>query len=158
MLRAYGPPPDGFQPPLMASVIQIMETDEQAKDRQRLERYIDREALTSVMSNTKWEKLRALMIEESARRPAWRVRCLRDTREVEPQWDGDWHYHLPEFKHIEWLEIFPIQKERKGYLLPDKVTDYFVGLLKSNSIPFSIEGESLRIWGYLRPCQAVEFV
>ncbi|MGF2687284.1 DUF6678 family protein [Marinobacter sp. DUT-3] len=138
-----------------------METDEQAKDRQRLERYIARKALASVMSNTKWEKLRALMIEESDRRPVWRVRCLRDTREVEPQWDGDWYYHLPEFKHIEWLEISPIQKERKGYLLPDKVTDntdYFVGLLKSNNIPFSIEGESLRIWGYLRPGQAVEFV
>ena len=138
-----------------------METDEQAKDRQRLECYIARKALVSVMNNSKWEKLRSLMIDESARRPAWRVRCLRDTRESEVQWDGDWYYHLPEFKHIEWLEIYPVQKARRGYLLPDKVsdnTDYFVDLLKSNNIPFSIEGESLRIWGYLRAGQAVEFV
>ncbi|QUM89140.1 hypothetical protein HWV03_10190 [Moritella sp. 36] len=138
-----------------------METDEQLKDRERLERYIVRESLISVMNNTKWEKLRTLMLEEAERKPAWRVRCLRDKRKVEPQWDGDWFYHLPEYKHIEWLEIYPINKEHRGHVLPDKVTDnteYFVSLLKNNSIPFSIEGESLRIWGYQWPGQAVEYV
>ncbi|WP_330959328.1 DUF6678 family protein [Photobacterium sp. 53610] len=138
-----------------------MDTEDQLKDRRRLERYIISESLIKVMNNTKWEKLRTLMLEETERKPVWRVRCLRDKREVEPQWDGDWYYHLPEYKYIEWLEIYPINKEHRGNVLPDKVTDkteYYISLLKSNCIPFSIEGESLRVWGYQWPNQEIEFV
>jgi len=138
-----------------------MKTEDQFKDCERLERYIVRNSLISVMNNTKWEKLRTLMLEETERQPAWRVRCLRDKQETEPQWGGDWRYHLPEYKYIEWLEIYPINKERRGHVLPDRVTDnteYFTSLLKCRSIPFSIEGESIRIWGYQWPGQTVEFV
>ena len=76
-----------------------METEDQRKDRERLESYIKRESLCSIMNNTKWEKLRNLMLNECERKPAWRVKCLRDKREAEPQWDGDWYYHLPEYKY-----------------------------------------------------------
>ena len=138
-----------------------METEEQRKDSERLERYIVRESLISILNNTKWDKFVSLMLAESDRKPAWRVRCLRDQRTCEPQWDRDWNYHLPPYKYIEWLEIYPITTERLGYLLDDKTTvntQYFVELLKENNIPFSIEGESLRIWGYQWPGQSIIFV
>ena len=98
-----------------------METEDQRIDRKRLKRYIVRESLISIMNNTKWEKLRSLMLLESERKPAWRVRCLRDKRRIDPQWDGDWHYHLPDYKSIEWLEIYPINKEHIGHVLPRSI-------------------------------------
>ena len=101
------------------------------------------------------------MLNERERKPVWRAKCLRDVREEVPQWDGDWYYHLPEYKYIEWLEINPIHRERKGILLEDKVTDntnYLISLLKDNNIPFSIENECLRVWGYQRPGHAIKFV
>lgn len=139
----------------------MTETEEQTKDRHRMARYIAREELVSVMNQTKWERLQALMQQESYRRPPWRAYCLRDAEDLEPEWDYDWHYHLPPFKSIVWLEINPIQKERRGQLLPDKLTDntdYLTDLLKTHHIPFSIEGQSLRVWGYLKPGQAVSLI
>ena len=87
------------------------------------------------------------MLNERERKPVWRVKCLRDVKEEVPHWDGDWYYHLPEYKYIEWLEINPIHRESKSILLEDKVTDntnYLISLLKDNNIPFSIENECLR--------------
>lgn len=78
------------------------------------------------------------MLNERERKPVWRVKCLRDVREEVPQWDGDWYCHLPEYKYIEWLEINPIHRKRKGILLKDKVTDntnHLINILNDNRIP-----------------------
>jgi uncharacterized protein DUF6678 len=135
-----------------------METEDQKKDCERLHRYIVREQLVSHMNNTKWDKLRELMVELGNECPLYRVQCLR----APPAhgWDGDWYYHLPTYKSIEWLDIDPILRERRGQLLEDKKMDYtqrYVNLLKENHIPFSFEGEYIRIWGYQRLGQMIDF-
>ena len=135
----------------------MTETEDQKKDRERLVRYIAREQLVSVLNDTKWAKLRVLMLEFGYPRPRYRVRCLRETGEY---WDGEWYYHLPTYKYIEWLDIDPVVREIRGHLLEDKKTDYtqkLIDLLKGNHIPFSIEGTFIRIWGYQRPGQSIEF-
>lgn len=131
-----------------------MPTADQIKDAERLQRYIEREQLVSVMNNTKWSELRALMIDEASFSPRYRVKCLRTTDERPYYWGADWYHHLPTFKAIEWLEIDPVDRERKGHLVPDIVTDKrdeLEQLLGSRSIPFEWEGEFIRVYGYRRP-------
>lgn len=128
-----------------------MKTEEQKKDEKRLQSLIEREGLVSVMNNTKWENLRSSMLDLKDKAPMWKVTCLR-SKISESYWDGDWCHHLPTFKFIEYLDIDPIQKIRKGGLVEDEIdnTKLIINLLEKNLIPFSIEGKYLRIWGYTR--------
>ena len=135
-----------------------METENQKKDRERLDSYIVREQLISHMNNTKWDRLRELMVELGNERPLYRVKCLREP--PTQGWDGNWYYHLPTYKNIEWLDTDPILRERRGALLEDTKMDYtqtYVNPLNENHIPFSFEGEYIRIWGYQRPGQIIDF-
>ncbi|MFC1609731.1 DUF6678 family protein [Myxococcota bacterium] len=127
-------------------------TEEQNRDAGRLQRYIEREQLVSVMNDTKWRELQVVITEELSFRPRYRVKCLRGADDF--YWDTDWHTHLPTFKEIEWLEIDPICKERQGRLVPDIATDKSAeleSLLQSVSIPFERRDGLIRVYGYHRP-------
>jgi hypothetical protein len=139
--------------------MQEIETEEQKKDRERLDRYIVREQLVCVMNNTKWAKLRDLMVGLRDASPRYRIMCLRVDDERGCYWDGDWYYHLPLFKSIEWLDIDPIVRRSISPLREDKkdITQILVDLLRNNHIPFSMGKEYIRIWGYNRPGNAIEF-
>src|SRR5690349_6190172 len=100
-------------------------TPEQAKNAERLARYIEREQLVSLMNDTKWlETLQAL---EAI--PGFSVRFrFKDVRDPEPAvgfWDNGLPEHIPyPFKCIEWLEIDPVVRVRLGRLVDDKATDF----------------------------------
>jgi len=53
------------------------ETDDQKKDR-RLERYIVREQLVSIMNDTKWERLRQGLLHQLDFTPDWGEKYVRD--------------------------------------------------------------------------------
>jgi hypothetical protein len=128
-------------------------TEEQERDLRRLHRYVQRQQLVSVMNDTKWRELRQLMIERP-RRPKFRVQCLRSPPPNSASWDGDWHYHLPTFVWIEWLDIDPIYRIRRGHLVADDTIDLtteLIPLLEERSIPFEVEDSLIRIYGYRRP-------
>jgi hypothetical protein len=130
-----------------------MPTEDQKKNAERLRRYIQREQLASVMNDTKWRELRALMLEAASFSPRYRVKCLQEPSPPETAWDKDWRYHLPTFKTIEWLDIDPVQSDRKGRLVPAVQVDRTAeleALLGSRSIPFEHEGGFLRVYGYRR--------
>ena len=128
-------------------------TEEQRRDAERLDRYIAREQLASVMNETKWLELRHLMLTQAPFRPRWRTKCLRN--ESPSGWDSDRYYHLPQpFKVIEWLEIDPMQSTRIGHLVPDQQVDHrdaLLHLLASKSIPHEVANGYIKIRGYLRP-------
>ncbi len=136
-----------------------METEDQKKDRERLENYIRREQLVSIMNNTKWAELRELMLSLD-KKPRYRVQCSNADSIHSEAWDRDWYYHLPPYKAIEWLGIDPIITERRGHLLPDKLTnqlDAIVGKLSNKSIPYSMDNSRIRVWGYKRPGRTIDF-
>jgi len=47
-----------------------------------------------VMNNTKWEELRAAMLELGMPSPKWRTRIIGSG--VESGWDSEWFYHFKE--------------------------------------------------------------
>jgi hypothetical protein len=144
----------GFAQPLNGSIVgQTVMTEQQEKDLRRLRRYVQEEQLVSVMNDTKWRELRQIMIERP-RRPRYRVQSLLSPPANPDSWEGDWYYHLPTFVWIEWLDIDPIFRTRRGHLLEeDKVdlTGELVPLLEAQSIPFELGAPFIRIYGYRRP-------
>jgi len=131
-----------------------MPTEDQKKDTDRLERYIVRESLISIMNNTKWKELRNLILNNFSFSPKYRVKCLRQPGANECYWETDWQHHLPSpYKVIEWVDIDPIQYHHLGGLVDDireDKTEELSCLLRAKSIPFEVEGIYLRIYGYRR--------
>lgn len=118
--------------------------------------YINQHQLTSVMSFTKWRKLELALHEEPDFVPHVRYKLLED-EEPNPGFTPVWWHELLEIvESIEWLEIDPLKREHRGRLLPEKTTDftdYIDSQLHKYGIPYSREGQGVRIWGYLR-CDA----
>jgi hypothetical protein len=128
-----------------------MATQDQQKDAERLARHIQREQLVSSMSDTKWVELQAAMGKVAPCPPRYRVKCLRDAEPSPENWERDWRNHLPSFKTIEWVEIDPIHRKRRGQLLKDierDMTGDIVSLLHGHSIPFVHCTGRIRIYGW----------
>jgi hypothetical protein len=132
---------------------EISMTPEQKKDDERLQRYIEREQLCSVMNNTKWREMVEALQSIARFQVKFRVKCLRDAQPPLDYWQGSFPYHVPTFKVIEWLDINPLMKIHRGQLLDDEVidfTDQVISALELKNIPHLREDEAIRIWGYIR--------
>jgi hypothetical protein len=131
-----------------------MLTPEQTKDRDRLRRYIQREQLTSVMSDTKWRRLLAV-IDSLPFGVRFRCQDVREPVREQAGWDPD-RYHVfgGDLAGIEWLEINARFEIPRGQLVAPEVRDHSAELrqaLTAANVPFSIENGNVRVWGYTRP-------
>ena len=128
-------------------------TAEQQKDTERLQRYITREQLQSVLNATKWREAVAALRAIPDFTVRFRVKTVREAPPDPAFWEGSVPWHLPPPVTIEWLEVDPIQRIRRGILVPDIEIDRSVVIMQalhSIQVPFSREGNAIRIWGYLR--------
>jgi hypothetical protein len=117
--------------------------------------------LRSVMNDTKWRELIGAMRQLQDR--GWLLQHhAKDVRGPWPSprgWDGEWYYHLYPWKDLEWVDIKCSHREGPPYKGPIPLSDEeqrsvsaeIRATLKENSIPFSIEGGLVRVWGYTRP-------
>ncbi|HDX8444305.1 DUF6678 family protein [Aeromonas hydrophila] len=109
--------------------------------------------LSSVMNQTKWAKL----FQELAALHSLTI-CVRykqiDSDELfgfSPVW---WDQLLEQSAWIEWLDIDPIIREKRGRLMPDYKTDRsenIITILKRHNIHCSLESSYFRVWGYIVP-------
>jgi hypothetical protein len=135
-------------------------SEEQRIDYIRLKRYIEREQLRSVMSDTRWSK--AYKALQSI--PDFRVRFrVKDVRGDDPpgDWEGWFPLHVPPGPWIEWLDIDPFKRTYRGALIGDLLKDRSAEIenaLHTASVPFTRENGAIRIWGYTRPGASPEFV
>jgi hypothetical protein len=68
----------------------------------------DRAQYSSYANDTKWSELQHAMVCLHPRAPCFRVKPLN--WHGEPQWDGEWYYHLSsdyEWKDMEWVDLKP---------------------------------------------------
>jgi hypothetical protein len=130
-----------------------MATVEQLKDRERLRRHIEREALTAVMSNAKWGRLQRALAE-LAFPISFRRRDVRDVGPDPGYWDRDKAHVHGGLLSIEWLDISARHEQRRGQLVAptvhDRTGELRAALLAAN-VPFSVVERNVRVWGYLRP-------
>lgn len=116
---------------------------------------IERERLASCMNATKW---RELLLGEPLLPLAW-VKWINDS-ELREAFDRP--MLLGDAAWIEWLEFDPIETAWAGNLVGPRVvrdrTDEVLAALRAVSVPASMEGGRYRVWGYLRPGVAPEWV
>jgi len=127
-----------------------MELDTKSK----LKRYIESANITSVLNNTKWERL----FKELQKIEYTLDFQRKDLDEEEPDsdyWDGDLYHVLGGgWEHIEWLNIRALISHRKGALVKPDIEDntsLLLNALVQSGAPYCLHKKGVRIWGYLRP-------
>lgn len=132
-----------------------MHTRAQTHDLKRLQTCIEVKQVASCMNETRWAAALSAISSVPGYRPRFRVRILTDEHDPPADhWDDSFPWHVPTHVFIEWLELDPVVRTRRGQLLADSLEDFSAPLrvaLLVGRVPFSIEGGSIRIWGYLRP-------
>jgi len=114
-------------------------TAEQQKDDERRDRYIIREGLASVMNDTKWREVIAILKDVCCGSVKFQVKCIRDKEPPADHWDGSFPYHVPgPYKTIEWLKVRVPNTE-----------DLIIALTRA-SIPFDRIGDTIQLKGYTR--------
>ncbi|MGK0247888.1 MAG: hypothetical protein ACI910_000616 [Oleispira sp.] len=118
----------------------------------KLHRYIESENLTSVLNNTKWNRLFSELKS---------IGCYIDfqRKDIDEEftnpeyWCDDIYNIFAGWAHIEWLNIRALTVHLRGSLVKPKIEDNISLLLKaiSNSgVPYCKHGDGIRIYGYLR--------
>ena len=135
-------------------------TAEQQKDAERLERYILREGLGSVMSDTKWREAIQVLKDIMGFNVRFRVKVVRGAEPSADYWDGSFpeHFMSPSYKGVEWLEVKTFadlyeERPETGRHRTEKVVDYgdkLAEAFREKSIPFHQTTGIIRIQGYTR--------
>jgi len=98
----------------------------------------------SAMNDTKWRELCLAMYRLQGRKPRFKVKRLVGVED--DCWDSEWFHHPGPYFANEWLDIDPLRRE-------EEVT----ALLRRHGVPFSREGDYLRVWGYYLPSSPPRF-
>jgi hypothetical protein len=132
------------------------------EDLQRLRQYVAEHGLTSCMNDTKWREAISALRGIPGFYVRFRARSVRDGLDEVPSTQSSFPWHVPSpHAHLEWLEVDPIVRTRRGALIADDTRDFTAAViqsLKTAGVPISLEGGLIRIWGYLRPGSAPRFL
>jgi hypothetical protein len=105
--------------------------------------------MIGVMSNTKWEELRAAMYALGRARLQFRIKDL-DANEP-GAWDGEWFYHFrgSGYVTIEWVELRTPDPEQRN-----AVRD----CLRDIHVPGAETAEGFRVVGWVRSSESVAYI
>ncbi len=123
----------------------------------KLRNYIESNNITCVLNNAKWNNLFEVLKEIESVLDFQRKDLDEDAG---LHWDSDIYHIFGGYQYIEWLNIRAMTAERQGALMPDKVTnhiDLLLVALKQTSVPYSIYADGVRVWGYLREGNSVNW-
>ncbi|CAN7504563.1 hypothetical protein LJR131_003480 [Polaromonas sp. LjRoot131] len=109
-------------------------------DMKRLSAMIKRGELHPVLNHTKWAELRAEMLSAPPDQcPKFRARSVFAPPGFCTDWDGEFYYHIHPVADLEWMELQALSN------------NWLREALNRHSIPYSLEGGVIRVWGYTRP-------
>ncbi len=126
------------------------------KHKHEVKRELTKRGLGSVMNDTKWRELVAVIQRLPFPPPYQRKDVLRSTPEPESfdsdvSYWGDWSEGIHPFFSIEWLRIRPRYLKHVAQLLPSTVVDCeneLEEMLRSIGQPYEKTYDSIWIYGY----------
>jgi hypothetical protein len=130
--------------------------------KQRLHELIEQECAASRMNNTRWIETVRLVRDLRLRS---RVKLL--TRPEPAEWGQVWSPAPPAYiesthvgpvlaLEVEWMEVEPFQRRRRGSLVADQLIDQRESLehgLQAIGVPYEWVDEVIRITGHVRKSQ-----
>ena len=102
------------------------------------------EGLVPALNDTKWRELCMAIYATREFSPRFRIRDV--LREDTSTWDTEWFHHPGPYFLIRWMDIDP-----------DRNAAAVIAILKRYNVPFSQEGDYLRVWGYYSPSKPPNF-
>ncbi|OPA87980.1 hypothetical protein BFW88_18465 [Pseudomonas fluorescens] len=124
------------------------------KNRKCIQATVTARNLAGAANNTKWNELITHFRQCEGWTPSYRSKSI--TGHIS-EWDVEWFYHLPfPFAYVEWFDIGLWQQAPSlGVLLPATYidhTDEISKVVANIGFEFEVQGDVLRIWGYLPKC------
>ena len=126
----------------------------------KLIRYIERENISSVLNNTKWERL----FKEFQKIEFALDFQRKDLDEAEPNpdyWDSDLYHVMGGWEKIEWLNIRAFVSHPRGAFVKPEIennTPLLKVALRQSGVPYCMHNDGVRVWSYLRPGVSPEWV
>lgn len=112
----------------------------------KLKKLLAMRGMVPVMNNTKWAKLINTMLHSPEMVPQFKLRSVLASSDHVMDWDGEWYYHIHPVAEIEWIDLKALS------------CAWLESTLRQYSIPYSIEAESFRVWGYVKPDSSPNWV
>jgi len=134
------------------SALCVLERNMELNNKSKILRYLEDENISSVMNDTKWERL-----FQELKKIEWTLdfqrKDLDETNIDTEYWDGDLYHVFGSHQKIEWLNIRALLSKQKGVLVESEIEDntaILLEALETSGVPYSKHGSGVRIWGYLR--------
>jgi len=131
------------------------------RNKEQVKEYVLREGITSVLNDTKWNRLFDLL-EANPKFFQYRRTDLDGstfpedgvsfTPELAQYWGNFWV--------MEWLDILSYRVHSKGALLKPDIEDFtneLVALAQDAGVKFTILERGIRVWGYIRKGVSPDF-
>jgi hypothetical protein len=117
----------------------------------RLRKQAQREGLSGLASDTKWDELLSEMRDrDESWTPSFRFLCIDADRPS--GWDGEWWHHLPfPFISVRWFDLTYHEKIHRGYILAPQIVDHSPWITKRLTdigLDYEKGPEAIRIFGY----------
>ncbi len=138
--------------------------------KQKVLQEVEHRGLTSIMNDTRWEKLKVGVYQQLPFPPAFQVKNILSPEPSPVQFEEDVTYHgdwltilgdlsddaqFCDWQHpafdVEWIRVKPRCLEHRGQLVADELVDIeepFVALLKECRIPYVCKEGDYWIYGY----------
>ncbi len=114
-------------------------------------KYLEENSLTSFMNKTKWNELASALTSNDEFEPFVSIKILREEKACGfTLLDWEW-VKCGNSSCIEWVEIDPIKRESIGRLVSPRETDFssfVLAVLIKFNIPYSLNGNNYKVWGY----------
>lgn len=125
------------------------------KHKSNVQKVITAKSLTSLMNNTKWQKLIYAIKHELKFPPPYSRKDVLENKYESFNNDvwclGDYDEGIYPFYSIEWIEIRPRRLIHQGMLIEDKIEsieESFINILVKLKIPYKTKNGSYFIYGY----------
>jgi len=123
--------------------------------------YIEAEGITSVLNNSKWQRLFDLL-DQSPLMFRYRRTDLNGT--TFPEEPGSFTPELAQvwgnFWSMEWLEISAVEEIRKGALLKPEIRDFtpeLIAIAHEAGVKFTLINQGITVYGYVRRSENPSF-
>jgi hypothetical protein len=130
-------------------------TDEHKK---RVIDVVTEKQLSSIMNNTKWERLQSAVLNTLSFPPPYQAKYVLseipspEHFESDVWYFGDWIEGITPFYSVEWIRVRPRYLRHQGKLLKPEVIDIskeFLSILRDLRIPYRLDNDSYFIYGYI---------
>ncbi len=119
------------------------------EERNKIREILAQKGLVGVANDTKWSELIPVMKNKKGWQPQYRTKWI--PAGFIGWWNAIWSHFPFSYMGVEWIDIWTIETQHVGMLLPPKKIDHSAWILenlKAIGLDYEQRGPIIRVWGY----------